>query len=273
MHNADVACEMDITKVVTASKQKSTAEPLVSIQVLDACRILVINGKGGAGKTTVSTNLAAWCAHMGARTVLVDADPQGASFYWAGHRESNLPPIYSVKIEPNSRTTLSFQWRVPKTTRWLITDAAPGLTGPALDDLVRDHDLIIVPVLPSDIDIRASARFIGELLLTPNMRRKRRPIAVIANRARQQTQAWNRLQKFLLSLNIPYPATLRDSQNYVRAYGEGRGIVDYRTPSYKRDRKDWEILIKWLKAQNSQYSWFTEEVDNSSSASSTNKVS
>lgn len=241
------------------SKQRSTAEPLVAIQVLDACRILVINGKGGAGKTTVSTNLAAWLAHRGERPVLVDADSQGSSNYWATHRDAALPSIYSVKIEVNSRTTRSFQWRAPKATRWLITDAPPGMSGPALDDMVQDHDLIVVPVLPSDIDIRASARFIGELLLTQSMRRKRRPIAVVANRVKQQTNAWERLQKFLLSLNIPYPATLRDTQNYVRAYSEGRGIIDYPLQSHQRDREDWEILIRWLDAQNSGQEWLKED--------------
>jgi chromosome partitioning protein len=246
-------------KTENTSKQRSTAEPMVAIQVLNACRILVINGKGGAGKTTVSTNLAAWLAHRGERTVLVDADPQASSHYWATHRDAELPPIYSVKIESNSRTTRSFQWRAPKSTRWLITDAPPGMTGPALDDLVQDHDLIVVPVQPSDIDIRASARFIGELLLTQNMRRKRRPIAVVANRVKQQTNAWERLQKFLLSLNIPFPATLRDTQNYVRAYGEGRGVVDYPLQSHQRDRQDWEILIRWLDAQNSTHEWLKDE--------------
>jgi chromosome partitioning protein len=168
---------------------KPANEPLVSIQALNACRILVINGKGGAGKTTVSTNLAAWLAHRGERTALLDADPQASSSYWVNHRPAELPPVHGFKIESNSRTTLSFQMRAPKSTRWLVTDAAPGLTGPALDDLVRDHDLILVPVMPSDIDIRTSARFIGELLLTPHMRQKRRPLAVIANRAKQQTSA------------------------------------------------------------------------------------
>lgn len=245
---------------IDTTVNKSNAEPLVAIQVLKACRILVINGKGGAGKTTVSTNLAAWLARRGERTVLIDADPQSSSHYWANNRSAELPPVYSVKIESNSRTTRSFQWRAPKSTLWLITDAPPGMSGPALDDLVRDHDLIVVPVLPSDIDIRASARFIGELLLTQNMRRKRRPIAVVANRVKQQTNAWERLQKFLLSLNIPYPATLRDTQNYVRAYSEGKGIVDYPNQSHLRDRQDWEVLIRWLDAQNSTHEWFKYDI-------------
>jgi chromosome partitioning protein len=239
-----------MNKPPLVSKIKTDAEPLVAIQLLTACRILVINGKGGSGKTTVSTNLAAWLAKRGQTTVLVDADPQGSASFWLNSRAANLPKIFGVKIETNSRTTRSFQWRAPRSTRWLITDAAPGLSDIALNDLIQNHDLIIVPVMPSEIDIRASARFIGSMITSQIMRVKRRPIAVVANRVRQQTTAWQRLKKFMLSLNIPHPATLRDTQNYVRAYDEGRGIGDYPQQVYARDREDWELLLCWLDAQH-----------------------
>ncbi|WP_078044612.1 AAA family ATPase [Cellvibrio sp. PSBB023] len=242
---------------------KNNSDPMVAIQMLSACRILVINGKGGSGKTTVSTNLASWLAKRGDPTALVDADPQGSASHWINSRNADLPGIFGVKIELNSRITRSFQWRAPKSTRWLITDAAPGLSGMALDDLIQNHDLIIVPVLPSDIDIRASARFIGDLLLTQSMRRHRRPIAVVANRVKQQTQAWERLQRFLLSLNIPYPATLRDTQNYVRAYSEGRGIADYPQQSHERDRQDWSLLLNWLDAQIAPPQWLDNSINKS----------
>ncbi len=262
---------MEKTRSITRQTPPLSREPLVSIQLLKATRVLVINGKGGAGKTTVSTNLATWLASRGQPTVLIDADPQGSASHWASQRADNLPAIFNVKIDHLARTTRSFQWRAPKATRWLITDAPPGMAGPALDDLVQNHDLIIIPVLPSEMDIRASARFIGELLLTPGMRRQRRPIAVVANRVKQQTNAWARLQKFLLSLNIPFPATLRDSQNYVRAYSEGRGIADYPQQHYVRDQSDWQLLLTWLDAQRDSDQWLepvaVDDPDNAVSAS------
>lgn len=242
-------------------KTKLHTEALVAIQLLSACRILVINGKGGSGKTTVSINLAAWLAQRNETTVLVDADPQGSSSYWLKLRHESLPKIFGVKIEPNSRTTRSFQWRAPRSTRWLITDAPPGMSDTALNDMILNHDLIVIPVLASDIDIRASARFIGDILLSQAMRRNRLPIAVIANRVKQQTNAWNRLQKFLLSLNIPYPATLRDTQYYVHAYSEGRGVADYPQQSHQRDRNDWRLLLQWLDAQGTSQLWLDEHRD------------
>jgi len=90
------------------------------------------------------------------------------------------------------------------------------------------------------------------------MRQQRRPIAVIANRVKQQTKAWLRLEKFLLSLNIPFPATLRDTQHYVKAYSEGCGIADFAQKNAERDRTDWSLLLRWLDAQVSADEWKVE---------------
>ncbi|MAY35756.1 MAG: partition-related protein [Spongiibacteraceae bacterium] len=242
-----------MTATPTTTRSSIPSDTLVSIRQLDACRILVINSKGGAGKTTVATNLAAWLSARGEGTTLIDADPQASAHQWVKSRNSSLSAVYGVRLENNSATTRSFQWRAPRSTRWLITDSPPGLGGADLNDMVADHDVLVIPVLASDIDIRASARFISELLLTPIMRRQRRPVAVVANRVKKQAKAWARLQKFLTSLNIPYPATLRDTQNYVSAFVDGKGIGDFPAhKSYRRDQEDWRELLAWLEKEGRQ---------------------
>lgn len=230
----------------TQNTTATTAAALIPAEASHAYRILVINGKGDAGKTTLSTNLAAWLAYRDQATALLDAATQGTASAWVEQRSANLPRVYGFSAGSSSQS------HAP-TMQWLITDATASISAAALNDLVQQHHLILVPVVPCDSDIRSSAAFIGELLLTPSMRRQRRPLAVIANRIKPKNDAWERLQKFLNSLSIPQPATLRDSQNYPRAYREGQGVVDYQQQAYLRDRADWEALVQWIDIQHADY--------------------
>lgn len=217
-------------------------------QAESAYRILVINGKGRAGKTTISTNLAAWLAYRDQATALLDinSNSQPSASAWVAQRSANSPDIYGFKGGGQA------QLHAPA-LQWLISDARQGLSDQDLQQLVLKHHLVIVPALASDSDTRSLTRFIGKLLLIPGMRRQRRPIAVIANRMQQQSESWERLKKFLSSLNIAYPAVLHDSQNYLRAYREGQGVVDYHQQAYLRDRADWEALVQWVDTQYSDY--------------------
>ncbi len=81
------------------------------------------------------------------------------------------------------------------------------------------------------------------------MRKHRKPVAVVANRVRTNTHSFERLQKFLLSLNIPFVASLRDTQHYVRCFGEGSAIADCKGSAFERDRDDWQQLLLWFEAQ------------------------
>ncbi|MCG7961877.1 MAG: ParA family protein, partial [Candidatus Thiodiazotropha taylori] len=45
-------------------------------------RLLILNSKGGCGKTTIATNLAGYYASAGTPTALFDYDPQGSSHRW-----------------------------------------------------------------------------------------------------------------------------------------------------------------------------------------------
>ena len=117
----------------------------------------------------------------------------------------------------------------------MIVDTPAALEPRQLPELTRDADKILVPVLPSDIDIHACSRCIHNLLLVAKIRREDNRLGVIANRVRRNTLIYQSLIRFLQTLGIPIVATLRDSQNYVRAAELGVGVHEMK--SYVAQRR------------------------------------
>jgi len=218
-------------------------------------KILVINSKGGCGKTTMATNLASHFVCDDLPTALLDFDPQGSSIRWLNQRPETKPNIYGVHVasrKNNTGLTRSFQMRVPPETRRMIIDAPAGVTGYELKDLIRHVDTIIVPVLPSSIDIHAVTRFIEELLVFGKVRQMGINVAVVANRAKKNTLTYKALERFLKSLKLPFITTLRDTQNYVHAAERGIGINEMWDKRSDDDKAQWRPLMRWLEEVNPQ---------------------
>lgn len=210
-------------------------------------RIVVLNPKGGSGKTTIAINLASYFASQQQTVVLMDFDPQGSSLRWVRKRQPAQPPIHAIAaFEKDSRTTRSFQLRVPGGTTHLIVDTPAAIESHQMPDITRDADRVLVPVLPSDIDIHACSRCIRDLLLVAKIRREDDRIGVIANRIRRNTVTYQSLIRFLQTLQIPIVATIRDSQNYVRAAEAGLGVHEMKSYIAREDVEQWGGLIEWL---------------------------
>jgi chromosome partitioning protein len=213
----------------------------------DLHKIVVLNPKGGCGKTTLATNLASYFALRGPTPTLLDCDPQGYSMSWLEKRSPKRPAIYGIAAYKNvANATRSWHLRVPTESSHLIIDTPAALENSQVHDLIYDADNILIPVLPSPIDIRYTARLIADLMLVAQIERGNRKLAIIANRTRANTRSLKQLMRFLTSLRIPMIAVLRDSQNYVQAADRGIGV--YEMPDYKarRDIEDLSPVIGWL---------------------------
>jgi len=211
-------------------------------------RILVVNAKGGCGKTTVATNLASYYASKGIPPALLDYDPQGSSMQWLASRDEEHFPIHGVAAfrKPTSGMTRTWQMRLPAETERLILDAPAGIHGMPLVDMVREADTIIIPVLPSPIDIHAASHFIKDLLLVAKVRARSIRVGVVANRVRKNTKVYQSLQRFLDSLHIPFIAYLRDTQNYVQSSEQGLGVSEWQAHKIRQDRAQWDKLVRWV---------------------------
>ena len=212
--------------------------------------VVVINAKGGAGKTTLVSNLASFYAKQGFKTAVQDYDSQGSSTYWLKRRPDTLPVIQSIPMfEQVVASTSSFAHQPERGTEMLIVDTPSGIDTVAFKPVLDQADAILVPVLPSSIDIHAVSRFIAELLIRAKIDRSQANLAVIANRARKNTVVYRKLEKFLESLGIPFIATLRDTQNYIKASEQGIGVMDLQGEQLFKDHKALKIIVGWLEAK------------------------
>lgn len=211
-------------------------------------KIIVLNSKGGCGKTTIATNLASLYSNEGYSTALMDYDPQGSSLRWLKVRAKELPGIYPVPAAQRQKatTTLAWQMRVPPETRRIIIDAPAGVDELQLQSYVRQANTILIPVLPSPIDIHAATRFIESLLLVGKVRQHGVRVGVVANRVKQNTRIYQSLQRFLDTLKLPLITTLRDTQHYVRAAERGIGVNELWDKRADIDREQWQPLWQWL---------------------------
>ncbi|MFM2290153.1 MAG: hypothetical protein RL684_3296 [Pseudomonadota bacterium] len=210
-------------------------------------RIVVLNPKGGSGKTTIAITLAGYFAQQGGRPVLMDHDPQGSATRWVRKRQPHQPPVHLIAAyENNARLTRSFQLRIPDGTGHVVEDTAAAVEAQKMPEFTRTADKILVPVLPSDIDIHACTRCISNLLLVAKVKRADNRLGIVANRVKRNTLMYQALQRFLDTLDIPVVGTLRESQSYIRSADSGLGLHEMKESQVAEDLAQWQGILEWL---------------------------
>ena len=208
--------------------------------------VMVMNSKGGCGKSTLATNIAAYFATEGYKVSMADYDPQRTSLDWLSVRPEDLPKITGVPANIEGLRN------VPRDTEVLVIDAPARTHGSEMNELVRRAETIIVPVLPSPIDLKACAHFLEELLELGKVQREQARLAMVANRVRENTLMFDELDKYLGKIKVPYLTALRQSTNYLRAFQRGMGIFELPEYLAHQDWEQWQPITKWLGSKKSQ---------------------
>jgi chromosome partitioning protein len=204
--------------------------------------ILVASSKGGVGKTTVATNLAAHDAVDGKRTVLVDADRQASSMHWCQKRAG-----MGSAVLPVDGTRRDWQRGVPDDAQRVIIDGRAGAMGEDLATFLDVADAVLVPILPSTIDIEATVPFLDSLAQHSRVRKGKLHVGLVGNRMKPWTNASQNTLDLLKAWPYPLVAQLRDTQAYVLLAGLGKGLYDYHSEQVRNHQADWAPLFKWLK--------------------------
>ena len=216
-------------------------------------RITVINVKGGCGKTTIATNLASAFAGLGLNTTLMDYDPQGSSTYWLKQRKGDVSSINGIAAYPTNKVvTQSWRLQLPSDTEYVIVDTPAGLKGLDMVDRVNGAHTVLIPVLPSSIDMHATADFIRDLYLVAKVKTKNIRLCIVCNRVKENTLSFRALEKFLHAMDIPVIARLRETQNYNKASECGLGIHELGSKASEKDVEDWRQIVNWLVANQQE---------------------
>lgn len=204
--------------------------------------VVVASSKGGVGKTTIATHLAAQAALAGQRTVLVDADPQGSSTRWC-ERRADLESA----VLPLSGKRKDWPKHIPDDSQWVVIDAPAGAMAEDLERFLQQADSVVVPVQPSALDIEATVPFLNGLAKLPRVRKGSLRVGLVANKLKPWTNASQQALALLGEWPYPVVAQLRDSQAYVLLTGLGRSLFDYHSQQVRDHQGDWQPLLKWLK--------------------------
>lgn len=202
--------------------------------------VLVANPKGGAGKTTLATNMAGSLAARGEKVYLWDLDRQQSSMNWLSVRPADRPAIHRLDGKDGDDP------RMPRGDSWLILDSAAGLHGKNLTHALKLAHKVVVPVQPSLFDMAATSTFLQSLLEEKAVRKHKTFIGIIGMRVDPRTRAAATLEAFLGQFKLPVLTYLRDTQTYVNAAFNGLSIFDLPQYLSSRDTEQWQPLLDWL---------------------------
>ncbi len=200
--------------------------------------IVVVNPKGGVGKSTLSTQIAGYFAANRQRVMLGDVDRQQSCKLWLSLREATQNPIASWEVDRDEIA------KPPKGVSHVVLDTPAGLHGKRLKDILKLAHKVVVPLQPSVFDIFATKNFLDEL--SQSSQAAKTQIGIVGMRVDERTRAAEQLRTFVESTGLPVLSYLRSTQNYVQLAARGLTLFDLPAQRVARDLAQWQPICDWL---------------------------
>lgn len=202
--------------------------------------VLVANTKGGCGKTTTATHLAAAFAGAGLKTALADCDRQRSSLTWLETRPATASPIRALDWTKGPG-------KVPKVDR-LVVDAPAAMRMGGMEELIKEADVVVVPMLPSVFDEGSTERLLAKVEALKPIRKGRKGLGLVANRLKLRSKAAARIEAFASHLEHDLIARIPDRAVYIDAARDGLSVFDLKGTRGESLRGDWLPAVRFCEA-------------------------
>ncbi len=202
--------------------------------------VVVMNPKGGVGKSTLATNLAGYYANQGKYVMLGDVDKQQSARAWLGLRPPGVAPIHSWDVERGKPA------KPPREASHIVLDTPAGLSDKLLDQVIKPANRVIIPLQASMLDILATKGFLEQLARDKSVLASDALIGVVGMRVDTRTRSYDELQRFLDGLGLPVLGHIRSTQNYVQLAARGLTLFDVNPNRVQQDLEQWAPILKWL---------------------------
>ena len=202
--------------------------------------IVVMNPKGGSGKSTIATHLAGYFARHGSGAMLGDIDRQQSSRDWLAIRPDDAPHISSWEVGPDHMA------RPPKGVSHVVLGTPAGLSGKQLEKVVKVAARIVVPIQASPFDMWAVEAFLQEVMALKAVTKGKADIALVGMRVDARTRSAETLRQFMSQQEAQVLTFLRPTQLYVQAAAAGLTLFDLPPSKVQKDLLEWQPLLDWV---------------------------
>ena len=181
--------------------------------------IAIVGNKGGAGKTTLSVNLAAGISNQSSIAV-IDADPQGSSLQWRAIAGDNVhfpvyAPTFSLKQQAESYSIKNDV---------VLIDCPPSVKSPQSVSVLEFADIAIIPVQPSPMDLWATVHIEKAIAEARDTNPELKALLVI-NQLESRTTLSKLVREVLNEIALPVADTaIRRRAIYRNSALEGKSV-------------------------------------------------